>query len=74
MNVQRMELTTLLFCNPISALMIIPALVIMESEKRYYRVIKQDALISTSEHCILIFELIEFPIKYFEFSWGNVVM
>lgn len=60
-------------------LMITPVLVIMESEEKTINlsyvigITRQDALILTSEYCILIFELTEFPVKYFEFSWGNVM-
>jgi len=54
--------------------MIIPASVSMESKKRYYRIVKKGALISTSEYCILIPELTKFPIKYFGFLWGDMVM
>lgn len=54
-------------------------LVIMESEQKFInhsyviRITKQDALIAPSDYCMLVFEFTEISIKYFEFSWENVM-
>lgn len=59
--------------------MMTPDLVIMESEEKFInlsyviRITKQEALIAPSDYCMLLFELTEISIKYFEFSWGNVM-
>lgn len=55
-------------------LMITPTSVIMESEEKFINlsyvigITKQDALIATSEFCMLIFELTEISVKYLELS------